>query len=270
MLRKLPVVVAAVMTLISTAGGIVEAGTIRAANYSSTGQCCFDTNFNNTCDQNEIKFRCSIEGEATLKKLANVTNTPTGYRLFAFLQNVELFCENQGGNAQPANGQPFLGQSVQLNQTDVIDAVQVTKNGTAVSEIIIHDADIVQALLNTPGVFPPNTTEADLCPSGTWTVYPLVHEFQPHGQLFTNANNVPTCDISNPSSADGCVLNDALGEQCFAPAGATIYEPFDYVGANGVPPCDTLCHNVASPPGSEPACPNDPPQELPLTPPFFP
>jgi len=239
MLRKLLVIGASVMTLMT--GAFVEAGTVSGSGgYSSLGKCCIGTK----C------FPCSVRADRILKGLGNVNLNPTEFKVWLYLQNSSLWCQNKAGNATPANGQPY-GQ-ITVEAVDQIKSTEVSKNGKALSDITFHDRTqngeigMIEALIANNAV--PGITNVDqLCPNANWQVYLLITQMQALGQLFTTNG-----------------LEDALGQQCYAPPGANAFDSFDFVGINGPgTSCDTLCWNSNKSFG---ICSNPPNFPIPLLP----
>jgi len=251
MLKKIVVIGISVLTMVLTIGSTVEAGT-GTVSGTSVSQCvCFScTGAVISCSKATVCFKqCSIGVASILSGLGNVTKgpnaTPAAYNVNLFVQDAEVSCVNKAGNAQSGEGQPFIDQSgVPAEESDTIDDAQVTKNGRALSDILFEDEQLLQALID-GGAFEGTgiTSIADLCPNNNWTARVLVNQLQAFGRLFYDEDGQGGCNLDDPSTFPMCTLADALSVQCSAPADATVDQPFTYVGGDGSPPCDTLCHN---------------------------
>jgi hypothetical protein len=252
-MQKVVAIGIGVLIAVFTMGSMVEAATGTISGTSCTSCVCFSCTTgavvsctNSTAWKTCNAKRCSIGVESLLKALGNLGSGPNNEeaanRVTVFLQEVHLQCRNKAGNATPANGQPFIGEVV-LTANDFIEPATVDQNGKALSNIGFLDGVILAAI----GI----TSTEDLCPNRNWTVKPLVTKMRVLGELFYDpdpANNGDNCVLEgDPNNFDftGCSLRDALSVQCSAPAGAVAGTEFTYVGASGVPPCDTLCHNDA-------------------------
>lgn len=176
----------------------------------------------------------SIAVDSILKQLKNADVTVPSYEVVLFLQRVSLRCTNPAGNTEGANnGQPFNLDEVTVGATQTNDDFAITKNGRALSEIIFHDPELVEAVL---AGLPPDAT---ICKQN-WSVVLdkiVVHEMQAFGTLFTCANGGDPTDPRNT----GCTIEDALAAQCAVPSNLTLQQlfsslTFDYN-------CTTLCHN---------------------------
>jgi hypothetical protein len=217
-----------------------------------------------------------VNVEGLLSGLGNVdpdkpNANPVAYHVTLAIRNAEVSCVNQPGNAEPANGQPFIDTEVLVEGTDVIDeAAAVTKNGRSLSDILFEDRDIIEALF-AAGAFDGTgiTSIGDLC-RRNWTPRVLIKEMRVLGQVFDNSENSTACNLEDPRTSytvanDGCNLTDALGVHCFAPEGAIVDTLFTYVGDDGTPPCDTFCSNrLANQNSTVSACPD--PTATPLPP----
>jgi hypothetical protein len=196
-------------------------------------------------------YKCSVNVESLLGGLGNVSQGPNAdvvlYRVTMFMQDVHVSCVNKAGNAEPANGQPFINLAVDVSEEDLIDAAQVTKNGRALSDILFEDHEIIATLIAADAFDESITSAADLCQKN-WTPRVLIRKMQVFGQVFNNSE-----------------LADAMAVQCFAPAGAVANEFFTYVGSDFAPPCDLLCSNKLENQNSGiPSCPPEP-QVLPVS-----
>jgi hypothetical protein len=196
-------------------------------------------------------YKCSVNVEALLGGLGNVSQGPNQdfvqYRVTMFMQDVHISCVNKAGNAEPANGQPFINVAVDVSKEDLIDAAQVKKNGRALSDILFEDDEIITTLIAAEVFDDSITSAADLC-KRNWTPRVLIREMQVFGQVFNNSE-----------------LADAMAVQCLAPANAVADELFTYVGSDLTPPCDILCSNKLENQNSGvPSCPPDP-QLLPVS-----
>jgi hypothetical protein len=275
MLRKVIAVGVGVLTAVLAMGSVVQAasGTISGTSYS---QCvCFScTGAVVSCSKSFCVKRCSIDAEGILKGLGNVSKGPNAtaaaYDVSLFIQDAFVSCVNKASNAD-ANGQPFVGTegTPTIEKNDLITNARIDKNGTAVSNIVFTDEEILAALF-AAGAFEGAgiTSIADLCPNKNWQARVLVERLQAVGRLFFADSD--TCDLTpapdDPLPFAGCTLGDALAVQCFAPTGATATTPFTYVGESpdGSPPCDTLCHNDAGSICPDPNIPGTYPLEFPF------
>jgi hypothetical protein len=157
----------------------------------------------------------SVEVESILKQLKNAAKTGPLYEVVMFLQEVSVTCKNPAGQTGEANsGEPFELNNVAVSETDTIGADQITKNGRALSEIIFSNDELAAALATARGA---------VCKKN-WTADKIV----------VNAMEVVGTLFSCP--ADGaCEFADALGKQCFAPAGQDLFSTtFEYN-------CSTTC-----------------------------
>lgn len=194
-------------------------------------------------------FSGSVEFESILKKLQNANITKPSYEITILGIKGLIQWVNKAGNAEPANGQPFNTETVSL--TSINSSLKISKNGTARDVTIFEDDEIIAALeaagvdVGRPGG-----------QGGRWTGKILVTEMQAFGTVFecatTGGDQSDPRDVVAPFG-NPCNVNDAVGQQCFAPAGAVIGDKFEYVGSNGSPPCDTLCSD-----GEANTCPQPP------------
>jgi hypothetical protein len=210
----------------------VEAYTI--GGISTKGISCFST---------PKPSGCTVELTSILKGLKNVTNVPVGYEVLLFLQNVTVKCLNPAGNSAEANGVPFSA-TVELVQVDTNQDLVISKNGRAISDMAFHDPDLAQALIDA-GV--------RICRPNWNPVAVHVDAMQVFGTLFSKPDSAISCNVDNPR-ATGCVIEDALGKQCFAPPNAIASTTFEY-------DCNTICQGVPNA-SSATDCPQ-PPHELP-------
>jgi hypothetical protein len=195
---------------------------------------------------------CSIEVEGLLTGLGNVTNVPTAYAVTVRIQEGKVYCKNPAGGNLEGNGVPFRG-AITLEGGDTINAGDVTKNGKSLKEIVFHDAQMIQAVVDSGAV----TAEEISCPNPGWTQIILVKQLQVLGEQFTDPTEPTTCDLnSDPLIIDTtCTLVDALGTQCTAPAAPggddknLVWQQFTYA-------CTKLCHNSNN---QFPDCPAAPP-----------
>jgi len=113
-------------------------------------------------------------------------------------------CRNPGGNADPANGQPYqvppdLGEIIEIN---LGTALPLSKTGKSFSTITFEDAEIAAFLgdLVNPDV---------LCPNGNWVVPFAVTKFDALGEVLSGAASQEppgTCAINpNVFNFDSCV-----------------------------------------------------------------
>ena len=195
---------------------------------------------------------CSIEVEGLLQGLGNVTNTPTAFAVTVLIQDGKVYCKNPAGNSLEGNGVPFRG-AITLEGANTINAGDVTKNGKSLSEVVFHDAQLIEAIIAGGAV----TADEIACPNPGWTQIILVKQLQVLGEQFTDPTpTVPaTCDLdTDPITIDNtCTLVDALGAQCSAPVVADdktlVWQQFNYA-------CTKLCHNSNN---QFPDCPAAPP-----------
>jgi hypothetical protein len=180
---------------------------------------------------------CSIQVEGLLKGLGNVTNNTTFFTVSILIQEGTMVFLNPAGNSKQANGVPFGDVFVELTETDLINAGQVTKNGSALSEIIFHDADMIDAIvaaLQAQCLADPNSESCDTLnqintQNQNWLRLIVVTRLQVLGQQFTNNN-----------------LEDALGQQCEAPNQVQA-NPKNFVGVEFTYGCTEECHNKTGP-----------------------
>jgi hypothetical protein len=265
MLRGLKVITLALFALVLMSteamaiGGYCVSMNVTGCRFCGSLANCrtiFGTSTTFRCTDSTLKtcYKCSVNVEGLLSGLGNVdpnkpNANPVAYHVTLAIRAAEVSCVNQPGNAEPANGQPFINSEVFVGGTDVIDrAAEVTKNGRALSDILFEDRDIIAALF-AAGAFEGTgiTSAGDLC-KRNWTPRVLVTEMRVLGQVFDNSENSSACNLADPRTSytvanDGCNLTDALGVHCFAPEGAVVNTFFTYVGADEAPPCDTFCSN---------------------------
>jgi hypothetical protein len=189
-----------------------------------------------TCTAPSCRKVCSIDVLSLLSGLGNTTpgdSSNAAYAVNLFVEQASVFCVNQPGNAEPAKGQVFINEAVEIQATDLIEPASITKNGRALSEIVFTDKDIVDALA-AAGAF---GTNGAACPSANWQIRVFVGEMEVFGRLFRDEDGAGgACNLTNPGTFGLCTLGDAMSVQCNAPNNATVANPFEYN-------CDTLCHN---------------------------
>ncbi|HEU4368820.1 MAG TPA: hypothetical protein VFV05_11420 [Methylomirabilota bacterium] len=229
-----------ILAMALTMSSPVEAypGTISG---TSTTQCiCFNAlnqriTCPSTCSLPSCKKVCSIDVASILSGLGNTTPNDTSNAAYAvnlFIEHATIFCVNKPGNAEPAQGQAFINEPVEVEHTDLIEPASITKNGRALSEITFTDQDLLDALI-TAGAL-----AGASCPNSNWQIRVFVDAMEVFGRLFRDEDGALAggCDLTNPASPP-CVLADALSQQCNAPSNASVNQPFDYN-------CNTLCHNA--------------------------
>jgi len=172
---------------------------------------------------------CSIKVEGILKGLGNVTNDPTFFQVAILVQGGAIVVANPGGNTGGI-GVPFGDLVVTLAGTDLIGVKDVSRNGTALSEIIFHDADLIAAVVAAlqaqcdAAITTACDALAQINQKPNWKRAIVVTEMQVLGQQFTNNT-----------------LVDALGSQCVAP-----FDPVNAINFVGVAfnyGCTEVCHN---------------------------
>jgi hypothetical protein len=187
----------------------------------------------------------SVIVDSILKKLKNTDTTAPSYEAVLFIQSVVARCKNPGGQVRVLNnGKPF-NVSTSLDNTQAITPDQITKNGSALSEIIFSNDEIVAAVEQSLG-------DLDtLCKQTgqTWTLDKVaVTKFQLIGTLFTCANGGdPTdprdifspantkCIYTGGSFPNQLAYQDTLGKQCSVPSKQDPYaHGFNYS-------CTTVC-----------------------------
>lgn len=210
---------------------IVTAAEAKISGTSTTQTSC--------TTQLHLAGLCSIEVEGLLNGLGNVTKTPTAFAVTVLIQEGIVYCKNPAGNSLAGNGVPFRG-AITLEGGDTINAGDVSKNGKSLKDIPFHDAQLIQALIDSGAV----TAEQIACPNPSWIQIILIKKLQVLGEQFTDPTptNSATCDLDNdPLIIDNtCTLVDALGTQCSAPVVADdttlVWQQFNYG-------CTKLCHN---------------------------
>lgn len=201
---------------------------------------------------------CSIEVEGLLTGLGNVIKTPTAFAVTVLIQEGKIYCKNPAGNSLEGNGVPFSGATVVVEGAETINAADVSKNGRSLSEIVFHDAELIQALIDSGQV----NAEEIQCPNANWIQIILVKKLQVLGEQFTDpASTEPnTCELNSDPLiiTDQCTFVDALGTQCSAPVVADdktlVWQQFTYSCT------PTLCHNSNN---TFPDCPAAPPIPIP-------
>jgi hypothetical protein len=206
----------------------------------------------------------SVKVDSILKKLKNADTTDPSYEATLFITGVLARCKNPAGKVDVLNnGKPF-NPNVTLEQSQAITPQQITKNGSALSEIIFTDDEIkaaVEAAL---------ATDLDaLCKQkgNPWSLDKLaVVNLQLVGTLFTCANGGDQTDprdlqVDDPELgacryptgtgaqlAGQLAIQDALGKQCVVPLGQDPFKPpFKYS-------CTTVCSGVPGTDATDP-CP---------------
>ena len=230
-----------ILAMALTMSPTVEAypGTISG---TSTTQCiCFNAlnqriTCPSTCSLPSCKKVCSIDVASILSGLGNTTpgtiTSNAAYAVNLFLEDATVFCVNPAGNAQSAQGQPFINEPVELLGEDLIEPASISKNGKALSEITFTDQDIIDALVATGAL------ASASCPNTGWQIRVFVKEMEVFGRLFRDEDGAEgNCDLTDPNTFGSCVLADAMNQQCNAPNNATVNQPFTYS-------CTTLCHNI--------------------------
>jgi hypothetical protein len=165
-----------------------------------------------------------------LKGLGNVTKDPTFFRVSILIQAGTLVFLNPAGNSSEANGVPFGNVLVALTAVDPISAPEVTKNGSTLSEVPFHDAEMIDAVVAAlqaqcdagDPTSCDNLKEINQKPN--WFRLIVVTQLQVLGEQFTNNDRV-----------------DALGSQCVAPFPAE--DALNFVGVNFDYGCTEECHN---------------------------
>jgi hypothetical protein len=189
-----------------------------------------------TCTAPSCRKVCSVDVLSLLSGLGNTTpgdSSNAAYAVNLFVEQASVFCVNRPGNAQSAQGQPFINEAVEIQATDLIEPASITKNGRALSEIVFTDKDIVDALA-AAGAFGDKNAA---CPNANWQIRVFVGEMEVFGRLFRDEDGAGgACNLTNPGTFGFCTLGDAMSVQCNAPNNATVTAPFEYN-------CDTLCHN---------------------------
>jgi hypothetical protein len=188
---------------------------------------------------------CSIESEGLLKGLGNVTNNATFFKVTIRIEEGTMVFLNPAG--KPGGiGVPFGDVFVQLDETDQIGQNQVAKNGSALSELIFHDAEMIAAIVAAltdqcaTGNFPEACVTLSQINSQNqnWLRLIVVTKLQVLGEQITNDLRV-----------------DALGSHCVAPFAST--EALNFVGVAFNYDCPVDCHDKTGPqcPGSLPLLP---------------
>jgi hypothetical protein len=214
------------------------------------------------------KLPCSIEVDGILKGLGNVTNNPTAYAASILIEDGSIVFQNPAGNSSQANGVPFVNVTVNLTGSNLINAGQVSKNGTALSAIVFHDPELIQAIILELGAEcdPNNPTSPTIDPNNpacvtwqqiesqasqhpNWLQRVVVTQMQVLGQQFVSGT--PTnCDVQ--TSLAGCTPTDALGSECAAP-NSVIANPQKNVSQGFNYACTVVCHDKTG--SGYPMCP---------------
>lgn len=180
---------------------------------------------------------CSIKVEGILKGLGNVTTDPTNFTVSILVQAGAIVIANPGGNTGGI-GVPFGDVLVQLTGTDLIGVKDVSKNGSALAEIIFHDADLIAAVVAAlqaqcdAGITTSCDKLAQINQKPNWKRAIVVTEMQVLGVQVTNGISV-----------------DELGSQCEAPS-QVIADPISFVGVAFNYGCTEECHDRTG----DPAC----------------
>lgn len=215
---------------------------------------------------------CSIQVEGILNGLKNVTLNPTAFTATILIQDGTIVFLNPAGNSRQANGVPFVNVSVTLEDVDLIDANQISRNGRALSDIVFHDAELIAAieaaLTAQCTADPPVQSACDTLAQiqaqsdqhPNWFQTVVVTKLQVLGEQFTDPDTTTsTCDLNSDPlfiNEAACTLTDALGTKCDAPA-AVIANPQKFAWQAFTYACTEACHNVT---GFNAPCPT----ELPL------
>lgn len=192
--------------------------------------------------------QCSVFVDGILKGLGNVSKNPTAFTATMSRISGQVFCKNPSGNSSTANGTPFIDVEVEpLVGADTIEQAQVTKNGRALSEIVFHDPQIIQALI-AAGVNVPD------CQNSNWIKVIVVTKMQIMGQQLEDPDptTAGTCDLTNFTDVSGCTITDTLRTSCriqdpyfFNPAAALGVKSYNYgdeTTGNGA--CTEICHST--------------------------
>jgi len=233
-----------ILAMALTMSSPVEAypGTISG---TSTTQCiCFNAlnqriTCPSTCSLPSCKKVCSIDVASILSGLGNTTPgdaSNAAYAVNLFIEHATIFCVNKPGNAEPAQGQAFINEPVEVDGTDLIEPASISKNGRALSEITFTDQDLIDALIRAGALVSAS------CPNSNWQIRVFVDAMEVFGRLLRDEDGAALggCNLNDPHTyppVGACVLADALSQQCNAPPSASVNQPFDYN-------CNTLCHNA--------------------------
>jgi hypothetical protein len=199
---------------------------------------------------------CSIRVDGILNGLKNESKNPAAYAVTIFIQQGNFYCKNPAGNTLEGNGVPFTATVATLDGVQSVDAADVTKNGRFLADVIFHDADMIDAIIDAKcGATPPDQCQffQDIqCQNPNWIQVVLVKKLQVFGEQFNDPTptNPLSCNLdSDPVNIDNtCTLVDALGQQCLSPIAANpndqnaldkslVAQEFTYS-------CTELCHNV--------------------------
>jgi len=168
--------------------------------------------------------QCSVFVDGILKGLGNVGKNPTAFAVTMTKISGTIFCKNPAGNSTEANGVPFTNVEVLLSDVDPLEQAQVTKNGKALSEIVFHDPQIIEAIKT--------ATQVPDCQHSNWLQVIVVTQMEVIGQQLEG---------SDPS-----VITDTLRTSCriqdpyfLNPASAIGVKSYDYN-------CTEICHSTDS------------------------
>lgn len=158
---------------------------------------------------------CSIEVEGLLKGLGNVTKTPTAFTATVALVSGTVFCKNPANNSVEANGQPFKDIPVTVDAAANINPAQVSRNGKALSDIIIHDSEMIAALAQ--------AGFSVTCQNANWVKAIVVTDMEVLGQQVSDPDPAnTTCFLTPAENQDfiidsSCHIDDSLRNHCTLP-----------------------------------------------------
>lgn len=193
--------------------------------------------------------QCSIFVDGLLKGLGNVSNNPTAFTATLSKMSGVIFCKNPANNAL-SNGQPFTETEIPLTGGDAIEPRQVTKNGKALSEIVFHDVDIIEAIKR--------GTQVPDCQNSNWIQLVVVTRMEVMGQQLEDpsptSTDPDTCLLTGATlDIDGCVVTDTLRTSCriqdpyFLNPASAVGNSYNYGNEQtGTGSCTEICHSTDS------------------------
>src|SRR5262245_25306456 len=138
---------------------------------------------------------CSIEVDGLLQGLGNVIKgpnfTPTAFTATAFNISGVGLCKNPAANSFEGNGVPFSSVPVAVTGANAISPTQITKNGKALADIVIHDQQITDALALAGFNF--------TCQNSNWIKVVVVTQLEILGRQLSDPDpTIPFCTLTGP------------------------------------------------------------------------
>lgn len=196
----------------------------------------------------------SITAESLLQHLRNVDNNPVSVAVHMTNVAATFRCQNNGGNADTANGEPFTWEGALTGLQTLTDG-EISKNGRAISDISFSDKEIFDDFFCPEGttcsepddyVFPEG-----ICQNQNWS--PVIPGPTDDGLITVNQTDALYLlwwDDDGDGTPYGVttgspmILADVVAVRCYLNEAGTAYNCIDCPGGNGNAPTQNAVYGT--------------------------